>query len=603
MTFEDRWRRILLALLLVPLVVSGVDLKRSARWEYAIGNAQQRASDADSLRFTPLPRFEGLEQLVPGGIGYLWVRAVFQRPLELVGKETALMTSAAIVADETFLDGELIGSGGRFPPNFFSDWNDLRVWHLPTCDTPKIDTLLIRLYVHHEGAIGNVVEIGELSSFGLSQRMGRFLGREMNMALSLLLAMIAFHHLLIFSRRRKDVYHRNFALLCISLSVYLSNFFATSIPGVLDSGISYLAFQKVVFVAMNLSAFSMGLFVAQYLGREEPEWFRHLYAILFALIAMLYLGAPDFGVFNMLRAHLGYALLVPSGYILYVLVGGVIQRKAEVLTILLGFTPLFLAVMFDMVVREWMRIPGIYLTGFGAPAFIVTMLFVLSLRFVHHANVAEHLNHELELEVLVRTNQLKEANLHLEQSMGDLIDANRRLEGLVVTDPLTLALNRRAFELRFEEEFLRSRRNQMSLSVLMVDIDHFKRVNDVHGHLCGDRCLAAVSSTLQNGLKRSADILARFGGEEFVVLLPETDPSGAVQIAETLRSVVEGMQAPCEDKIIPLTISVGVYTCVPNLKTDRSTLLAKADAALYEAKAKGRNRVVVAEPEQLETQG
>jgi len=173
-----------------------------------------------------------------------------------------------------------------------------------------------------------------------------------------------------------------------------------------------------------------------------------------------------------------------------------------------------------------------------------------------------------------------------------VIEANRRLEGLVVTDPLTMALNRRAFELRFEEEFLRARRNNAPLSILMVDIDHFKNVNDVHGHLCGDRCLAAVSSELQGALRRPSDVLARFGGEEFVVLLPETDEPGAMRIAETLREAIEAMRTPYEDKVVELTISVGVCSCIPGRKTERSALLACADAALYEAKAAGRNRVV-----------
>ena len=598
MGFASRLGRILTCLFLLPAVAPGLDLKTHARWEYAIGSAEQRPDDADSLRFATLPRFDRLERLVQGGIGYLWIRAVYQRPAELLGKEAAILTGAAIVADETFLDGEKIGSGGRFPPAFFNDWNDVRVWRLPPAAFPKTDTLLIRLYVHHQGAIGSVVEIGEASSFGFRQRLGNFFGKELNMALALLLAMISLHHLLIFARRRKDVYHRNFALLCISFSVYLSNFFASSIPGVLDSGMSYLVFQKIVFTSMSLAVFAMGLFVARFLGRDEPEWFRHLYAILFALVAMLYLGAPDFGVFNMLRQHLGIVLVVPVGYILFAIADGLHRRKREARTILLGFAPLFLGAIFDLVVREWMRVPGFYVSGFGAPAFIVAMLFALSLRFVNDANEIEHLKQELELEVLVRTNQLKEANLHLEKSMLEVVEANRRLEGLVVTDPLTMALNRRAFELRFEEEFLRARRNHVPLSILMVDIDHFKNVNDVHGHLCGDHCLAAVSSRLQEALKRSSDVLARFGGEEFVVLLPDTDEQGAKRIAEKLRLAIEAMETRYEDKIIPLTISVGVHACIPDMTTERSALLASADGALYEAKAKGRNRVEVAGAEQ-----
>lgn len=157
MGFASRLGRILTCLFLLPAVAPGLDLKTHARWEYAIGGAEQRPDDVDSLRFATLPRFDRLERLVQGGIGYLWIRAVYQRPAELLGKEAAILTGAAIVADETFLDGEKIGSGGRFPPAFFNDWNDVRVWRLPPAAFPKTDTLLIRLYVHHQGAIGSVV--------------------------------------------------------------------------------------------------------------------------------------------------------------------------------------------------------------------------------------------------------------------------------------------------------------------------------------------------------------------------------------------------------------------------------------------------------------
>lgn len=593
MVLGDRWRSMILCLLLLPPGILGLDLKTAAKWEYAIGDHGQVLADVDSLRFAPLPRMDELERLLPGGIGFLWIRAVFRLPADLMDKDPGLLSGAGIGADELYFNRRKIGDGGRFPPNFFSDWNDVRLWRIEPRSDSGADTLLIRLYVHHEGMIGDVVEIGPMGDLEGKQTTARFFAKETNLAMSILLFMIALHHILIFARRPKDVYHRNYALMCVSFASYLTNFFAPSIPGFVDSGISYLLFQKFVFVSMNLSVFSMGLFVSHYIRRNDPEWFRHLYALLFALIALLYLGAPDLGVFHWLRPRLGCALFIPVVYTLYVLGEGLVHRRPGARTILLGFTPLFFAFFHDMIVRFYMGIPGMYLTGFGAPIFIVAILFILSLRFVHNANEIERLNHELELEVVLRTNQLKEANLHLERSMIELKHSNRRLEELVVTDPLTRTLNRRAFDLRFEEEFLRSRRNRSPLSVLMVDIDYFKKVNDVHGHMCGDQCLSVVASELQSSLKRSADVLARYGGEEFVVLLPDTDSQGAARIAETLRTVVEMLEIPYEDKVLHLTISVGVASVVPTTELERGVLLGRADAALYEAKARGRNQVVV----------
>lgn len=583
------------ACLLLPSVLSGMDLKKDAVWEYAVAGSGHSPADADRLRFTPLPGFERLHALVPGEIGFLWVRAVFRLPDDSTrSPDLGLLTSTVYAADSMWLNGRRLGGGGRFPPRFYNDWNGVRLWRIEP--RPQgFDTLLVLLYVHREGAISGRVEIGDLRALASEQRVLRFIGRELNLGLSLLLLMIALHHLLIFARRPKDSFQGYYALLCFSFSIYLTNFYATLVPGFVESGISYLAFQKLVFVGLYLSAFSLGLFVSRFLGRQEPEWFRYLYGLLFALVALLLLGAPDFGVFSMVRLRATGVLLVPAVYVLYILGASVYRRQREVLPLLIGFVPLLGATLFDLVVREWMRVPGIYFTGFGTPAFIVAMLIVLSLRFVRNANEAERLNQELELDVIVRTNQLKEANLHLERTMLDLREANRRLEGLVVTDSLTHVHNRRAFDQRYEEAFARARRQGQPLSVLMVDIDHFKLVNDTCGHLCGDQCIVAVATALQECLRRSTDILARYGGEEFVVLLPETDSVKAAGLAEAMRERVEAMSVAHEDHLLRVTVSIGVACAVPGTGFDRGALLARADASLYEAKTHGRNRVVVAD--------
>ena len=175
----------------------------------------------------------------------------------------------------------------------------------------------------------------------------------------------------------------------------------------------------------------------------------------------------------------------------------------------------------------------------------------------------------------------------LETTMAD----NRRLEVLAHTDPLTAVLNRRALNERLASELERVKRYESTVSLLLIDIDHFKRVNDNYGHLVGDDVLTDVGALLQSAV-RTVDVVARYGGEEFVIALPETGVVGATIFAERVRELIEEHEfSHAGGKALHLTASVGVATYPsPGLETVED-LLGKADQGLYRAKAEGRNRV------------
>lgn len=154
---------------------------------------------------------------------------------------------------------------------------------------------------------------------------------------------------------------------------------------------------------------------------------------------------------------------------------------------------------------------------------------------------------------------------------------------LAITDPLTELANRRYFDLRFEEERMRASRYGLLLSVLVLDVDHFKSVNDTHGHAIGDEVLVGVARVLRE-TTRTVDLVARFGGEEFVVLLPETGLEGAAGIGERIRAAVETREMGAGR--LRVTVSVGAAS------GHDPAILVHADKALYEAKRTGRNRVV-----------
>lgn len=162
---------------------------------------------------------------------------------------------------------------------------------------------------------------------------------------------------------------------------------------------------------------------------------------------------------------------------------------------------------------------------------------------------------------------------------------NRELERLSATDRLTGLCNRMKLDEKFEEEVLRFERFKNPFSVIMVDVDHFKSVNDTHGHQTGDAVLAQTANVLLENTRKT-DVVGRWGGEEFLILCPGTDAEGAAKVAENLRKAIEGSDF---GKVGTKTASFGIAECVEGeLAKD---VVAKADAALYRAKKAGRNRV------------
>ena len=176
-----------------------------------------------------------------------------------------------------------------------------------------------------------------------------------------------------------------------------------------------------------------------------------------------------------------------------------------------------------------------------------------------------------------------------------LNEAYELIRNQAVTDDLTGIPNRRNFLERILTEFNRSRRNKYSLSVIMIDIDHFKSYNDTYGHERGDECLKKVALAIQKTLKRPSDFCARYGGEEFIIVLPDTTQEGAMFIAEAIRAAVKdlGIQHETSSSAGMVTISLGVATADNNLSISYEDLIRQSDKALYLAKERGRNRVEV----------
>ncbi len=203
-----------------------------------------------------------------------------------------------------------------------------------------------------------------------------------------------------------------------------------------------------------------------------------------------------------------------------------------------------------------------------------------------------HVSDMFQSKLLRVQEELERRNAELEQARAHLEQANQALHRLSYLDALTGVANRRHFNEYLDQEWRRAMRKQASLSLVLLDVDHFKRLNDMAGHQYGDDCLRQVGVALAASVRRAGDLAARYGGEEFAVILPDAQPDWVMSFAEEVRQAIAALEIP--HPVSPygvLTVSVGAATAVAVEQQGVSSLIAAADKALYAAKEAGRNRV------------
>lgn len=279
----------------------------------------------------------------------------------------------------------------------------------------------------------------------------------------------------------------------------------------------------------------------------------------------------------------------------------IIQHSASEYHIFL-FTVLVSLAAASIVLSTWMMVYLIFqitlllpIVGWlliqNQPAYIVMGIFLIMFMvsmwvFANQVNRMLRKTFRLNLENKALANSLQESNEKLKILNGELTT-------LSVTDSLTQVANRRYFESQLKKEILRCSRENMPISLIMIDADYFKRYNDILGHLAGDDALMNIAKCISDTVRRPADMVSRYGGEEFSVLLINTTIEGALNVAEQIRYNIEQLKLPHPESPISdyITVSLGVTSAQPSETLSRETLLFKADAALYAAKDGGRNTV------------
>lgn len=407
--------------------------------------------------------------------------------------------------------------------------------------------------------------------------------RERGVALRLFtfgsLSMIALYHGAIFLLRRKErgtLFFAIFALLMAVRSLVVDEqailLFLPEIPWTLHVRLTYLSFVLAVpafffFVASLYKTETVAIVDRALIGISFG------YAVLAAVGPTMTFTAllPAFQVF-----------LAASGfYCLFILVRAVRRRKEGALLFLLAFL-VFLGCVINDILYNRMIVSTAYVVPLGVLVFVFLQAVILA----RHYSLA-----------FVRVEELFREKTKLE---GTALT----LRNLTLLDGLTGIANRRRFDQYLAQEWRRAVRKQTCLACIMMDIDFFKRYNDAHGHPAGDEALRRIAGVLGRSVRRPADLVVRYGGEEFAALLPETDVAGAHALAEQIRAAVLELAIPRRDAAtgtgegeMPeiVTISLGCAATVPQvIDTDPLTLVRRADAALYRAKERGRNRTELA---------
>lgn len=254
-------------------------------------------------------------------------------------------------------------------------------------------------------------------------------------------------------------------------------------------------------------------------------------------------------------------------------------------------------VLYSLTAQGLLPIAGFaeYALQFGSALEATLVSLALAHRFKVIKDNAAKIQAEAKDTMELRVN---ERTLELKTVLEELTVANARLQGLNNTDPMTGINNRAFFESHIEYAWNNAARATEYLSIMMVDVDHFKSINDNFGHLIGDEVLVAIAQKIRKSLTRTTDQVARYGGEEFVAVLSSTDLEGALQVAERVRANVEAMD-PMEFGLDSgVTVSIGVSTLSPaTTPLSLRDFIAQADTALYSAKHQGRNRVVAFDPD------
>ncbi|MBN2618423.1 MAG: SpoIIE family protein phosphatase [Spirochaetales bacterium] len=426
--------RFLIPLLLLLFLLLSCDKnslnanKLPNNWEYMVGSEKDTIFSLDKTQFTELESLSHLENLLPGKEGYIWVRNSFTIPKNLVSTNIAILLGRITMADKTYLNNEFIGSGGEFPPEFFSNWNEFRFFPLPksAINPGKTNELLIKIFIAGEGSITGELLLDSREKIEKIYKNSEFLNSNINIIISSILIVMSAYYFFMFFMRKKDKENLYFAILSISTSIYLTNFFISKIPGFESWQPSYISFQKVIFISVFISTYAFTFYIREFLNIEKINWQRNIILGVTIIPIVIYLFPRNYIVLRTITNYFQVLLLMPLSLASYYIIKSIIRKNRDTRILLVGISPFIITVLFDLITHQLLKMNSvIYITGFGMPIFLISNLFILSGRFVNYHTEVESLNRDLELKVEIRTRDLDIANKELESTLIKLEEKNK----------------------------------------------------------------------------------------------------------------------------------------------------------------------------------
>lgn len=572
-----------------------VDLR--GEWHFFPGQLLTGASEASHPELARVPDNWHLDfgEGFPGGFGFGTYQLTLRLPADREGLGLRLKTVST--AYTIYAGQELVTSVGTVGVSALESEAAYQPQVVELDDLPPVLVLSVQVsnFEHARGGFWESAQLGLLSD--LERK------RQASLHLTLFLAsaalVIGLYHFLTWLLRPHDYSLLIFAFLCLALvardgsinELYLLEWL---------SDLNFRNLVRIEYLSLDLLVALCLLFVWR-IARADVST-RAMLALLCPVIlyGVVVVLAPVV-VFTAYLWVLQGLVVLSLLWATRVIIRALQRKQRGTRLYALSFVLLVTITIHDILLAVFPEFPTLaFLPGDNhlVPVGFLAVLLTQALVLARRSTAAMR---ELQL----RTRELSEAKQRLdsyavelesrvEKRTEDLVKANVQLERLSRIDGLTNLYNRREFDTQLYLAWSDHMRRQSVLSVLMVDIDKFKDFNDTYGHMQGDEALVAVSSALHSAVSRPSDLVARYGGEEMVVLLPNTDADGARGIAERMREAVQGLNIPHEKSGIGVvTVSVGGASRIPPRGGDASTLLEAADKALYRAKESGRNRVVV----------
>ena len=480
-----------------------------------------------------------------------------------------LQIGKVMSAYEVYANGRLLGGAGKLPPLARAHYDETIVHFLPRDLVGSDGRLELALRVWGGssatvkywggGPFGGKFSLGDYST----QLLGNISNNIPSLVLCGLFLAFGLNHLYLYQRNRQLKLYLWFGLTAVNIAVY--SLMLTQWKFLLP--LTFETLKTIEFGAVYLLPAIALQMIWALLGIPVRPWVR---AYQLSFLAFAFIGManpwPDTRPLSLMAYEIW---ILPA----FIFIPGVIWKSMqagnnEARTLFLGLI-VFGATCVNDILIDMARLDNPRIIHYGFAVLMLAMAVSVGNRFTAMLN-------RLEREIEEHTEELREAN--------------EQLAAVARLDPLTGLLNRRGLIADAEKEIQRVNRGSPGFTIILADIDHFKSVNDRHGHTCGDQALRRLAGLLRQRL-REVDILGRWGGEEFIMVLPETDGDGATVVAEYLRHAVETAHFDYQGNTLPLTMTFGIS---PHRKGESlETTINRADAALYQGKETGRNRVTV----------